>query len=282
MNILITSASRKVGLVREFQRAVSREGGGRVIATDADPYAAALYLADGHFMVPRGLEGDFFAAIERICRLESIRLIVPTRDEELLPFAQRRKALCSAGIEVMVADAATVETCQDKSRFVQFCASHNFRSPVTYGRGETPRFPVFTKGRYGKGGAGARRIEGPAQLDACLRETPDVLIQEHVDAPEFTIDLFCDFAGNVLTAVARERLKVFGGESFVGKTKKNARIIEECVRLAVELRLIGHNTIQCFFRDDQVLFIEVNPRFGGGAALGFAAGVSTPTRWSSC
>jgi len=38
----------------------------------------------------------------------------------------------------------------------------------------------------------------------------------------------------------------------------------------------GHTTIQAFRRRDDVLFIEVNPRYGGGATLGFAAGASTP------
>ena len=39
MNVLITSASRKVWLVRAFQRAVEAEGGGLVIAVDASPYS---------------------------------------------------------------------------------------------------------------------------------------------------------------------------------------------------------------------------------------------------
>ena len=91
-----------------------------------------------------------------------------------------------------------------------------------------------------------------------------------------TIDLFADFSGKVISVIPRERVRIFGGESFVGKTTSNPTLIEESIRLASELKLIGHNTIQCFFDNEDVLFIEVNPRFGGGANLGFAAGARTP------
>ena len=42
------------------------------------------------------------------------------------------------------------------------------------------------------------------------------------------------------------------------------------------LGLTGHATVQAFDREGEVLFIEVNPRYGGGAALGFAAGARSP------
>ena len=39
---------------------------------------------------------------------------------------------------------------------------------------------------------------------------------------------------------------------------------------------MGHNTVQCFFDGTDVMFIEVNPRFGGAAHLSFRAGAFTP------
>jgi len=71
-------------------------------------------------------------------------------------------------------------------------------------------------------------------------------------------------------------VKIFGGESFVSVTARNPVLIDESARLAEALNLVGHNTIQCFLDGGQVKFIEVNPRYGGGANLGFAAGVPTP------
>jgi putative hydrolase of the HAD superfamily len=80
----------------------------------------------------------------------------------------------------------------------------------------------------------------------------------------------------VLSVVPLSRQSVVAGESYVSRTIKEPHLIGESARLATELRLTGHNTIQCFWDGQQVKFVEVNPRFGGGAALGIAAGVDTP------
>jgi carbamoyl-phosphate synthase large subunit len=90
------------------------------------------------------------------------------------------------------------------------------------------------------------------------------------------VDLFADLGGNVISAVPRERISIVGGESFVSRTCKDAKVIEASIRLASALRLKGHVTMQCFLDAGVVRWIEVNPRFGGAANLGFAAGADTP------
>jgi carbamoyl-phosphate synthase large subunit len=105
---------------------------------------------------------------------------------------------------------------------------------------------------------------------------PDAIIQEFVQADEYTVDLFADFSARVISAVPRERTYTFGGESFVSRTCQNPTLIQESIRLATKLKLIGHNTIQCFYQNGMVKFIEVNPRFGGAASPGFSAGAFTP------
>lgn len=277
MNILITSASRKVWLVKAFQRALSEEGGGEVIAIDANPRSAALYFADKGYVVPTGLGEEFLTAVQDICQKHKIKLLIPTRDEELPFFARARQKLQSIGTTVMVPDLETVEICQDKRLFIEFCLKHGFRIPKTYETiKENFKFPVFVKERFGKGSKWAFLVQSKSDLDYMLQRLKEPIIQEYIEAPEYTVDLFADFSGQVLSVVPRERLLVFGGESFVGRTCKNWNIIQEATRLAQSLRLVGHNTIQCFWHQGQVKFIEVNPRYGGGANLGFASGAFTP------
>ena len=53
--------------------------------------------------------------------------------------------------------------------------------------------------------------------------------------------------------------------------------MRHCVRIAEALDARGPLTIQCLLRDDgSPAFTEVNARFGGGAPLGFAAGMRSP------
>ncbi len=62
MNVLITSASRKVALVRAFQDAVRRIlPEGRVIAVDANACAPALYRADAGYVIPRTDSSHFLS-----------------------------------------------------------------------------------------------------------------------------------------------------------------------------------------------------------------------------
>ena len=119
-------------------------------------------------------------------------------------------------------------------------------------------------------------VDSQQQLELLCRQINAPLVQEFLSCAEYTVDVFADFSGRVISAVPRERITVVGGEAVVSRTSKNPRLIDEATRLATALELIGHNTIQCFLDNDKVKFIEVNPRFGGAAHLGFAAGVPTP------
>lgn len=281
MNVLITSASRKVSLVRAFQEALNRCGGGLVIPVDASPYSAALYESPVRFLVPESHDPAFLPTLLDICRRQRVGLVVPTRDEELPVFARHRGLFEAAGIRIMVASPETIELCQDKRLFFEFCRREGFPVPRAYSPAELREnpavFPVFVRGRKGKSGRWAFKVETPGQLEILLARLEEPLVQEFVAAPEYTVDLFSDFEGRVISVVPRRRLRVVGGESFVGVTCYHELIIQECCRLARKLHVVGHNTIQCFFDGHSVKFIEVNPRYGGGAALSFAAGAHTPT-----
>ncbi|HME35368.1 MAG TPA: ATP-grasp domain-containing protein [Candidatus Sulfotelmatobacter sp.] len=278
MNVLITSASRKVSLVRAFQSALARRGGGSVVAVDTSPFAPALYLADRHFLVPPSTDPQFIDHIVGLCQRESVGLIVPTRDEELPIFAAARSRLEQQGRRVLVPSAETVRICQDKLAFVEFCRTHQFETPRTCQphQWSHAEFPLFVKPRLGKGAQGARRVDHEGDLREAASDPERWLIQEFVDCPEYTVDLLADFEGRVISAVPRLRQLVVAGESYVSRTVNEPVLITESARLATELRLVGHNTIQCFWDGKQVKFIEVNPRFGGAAALGIAAGADTP------
>lgn len=277
MNVLITSASRKVWLVRAFRRAVVAEGGGLVIAVDASPYAPALRQADKPYLVPWGLDEDFFNSVLEIVDRHQVGLIIPTRDEELPAFARRRADFASAGAHVMVADEEAIRICQDKRAFLNYCLDHGFYVPrVLSASVEDLAFPVFVRVSVGKGSKSSFRASSSRELQYLLHMLPDPIVQEYVVAEEYTVDVFVDQDQRVLSAVPRLRIGVFGGESVVGKTVHHPEIIRETTRLVRSLGLVGFATVQCFWHEEKVLFIEVNPRIGGGASLSIAAGADTP------
>ena len=275
-NILITSASRKVSLVRNFKKALGNQG--KIIAADINPESPALYFADDYLIVPRSDNPNFINFIVDFCKNNSIKLIIPTRDEELSLFSKNKEIFEDIGVKIMVSDVETIEICQDKEKFINFCKNNDFGILKTYGDVKAINkedFPLFLKPVVGKSGVDTFKVDSFDNLNEILSKENDFIIQECVEAPEYTIDLFADFDSKVISAVPRQRTYVWGGESLVTKTVKNELIINESVRLAEKLKLKGHNTIQCFFDGENIKFIEVNPRFGGAASISFEAGANS-------
>ena len=279
MNVLITSASRKVSLVKAFKKAVSQVNG-KVIAVDTSPFSPTFYFADEAYLVPRSNHESFFPLLLSFCEKRNIKLVVPTRDEELLPFAEHTEDFENIGTTVMVSNRAAIKVCQDKKQFIDFCRKNGYETPkvlVNPAAVTAEDFPLFVRNRYSKASEYAFKVRSQEELSYHVKRLDEPIIQEYIDAEEYTVDLFADFDGTVLSVVPRQRITVFGGESFVGKTVRHDGIINASVKLAKSLGLIGHNTIQCFLNDDEaVKFVEVNPRYGGGVSLSFAAGAPTP------
>lgn len=280
MNILITSASKKVSLVKSFQEALAKDENGKVIAVDSNPMSPALYFADDYYITPMTTEPNYLDFMLNLCMKKDIKLLVPTRDEELFFFSQNVNEFNAINTKVLVAKNKIISICQDKKKFADFCSRNGFNVPTTWTKELLPEeleFPLFAKPRFGKAGEDTAVIESEEELAIILSKKPDLIIQSYIDAPEYTIDLFADFQGKVISVVPRQRIKVIGGESYISRTTNNTLLIGEAYKLARSLNLIGHNTIQCFLKEKEVIFIEINPRFGGAANLGFAAGVPTPS-----
>jgi carbamoyl-phosphate synthase large subunit len=279
-NVLVTSAARKVLLVRAFADALARTGSGRVIAADIDPLAAALYAADAGRLIPRSDDPSFVDALLGICDVDQVGLIVPTRDEELPILARAASRLEAAGTRVLVSAADAVDTCRDKRRFVGAVRAAGLTAPAVYDDPARVSYPAFVKPRLGKGGRGATRVDDATALAAAVKAIEalgeEALIQAFVEAPEFTVDVFIDFEGRPISCVPRQRVAVVDGESVVGVTVRDPELAAAAIRLCSVIGLTGHLTVQAFRTATEVSFIEINPRYGGAANLGFEAGARTP------
>jgi len=281
VNILITSVSRKVWLVKAFKDTLRHEGiDGKVVSVDINPLSAGLYASDKHYLIPPSSDQNFMPVILEICKKENIKLLIPTRDGELLLFAKNKKKFEKQGTHVMVSNSEVIEICNDKYRFYQFITRNNIPTPETYLPFQinfpSAHYPLLVKSRYGSGSKGLFKVENAEELQFFVNYVPNPVIQEFANGNEYTVDLFSDFNGNVLTVVPRERIETFCGESYKGKTVKDTQIMEYTKNLAEKLGTIGHITIQCIKNDNGIKFIEVNPRFGGGAILGIKSGANTP------
>lgn len=277
MNILITSCGRDISLIKAFRSALINNGGGKVIASDISYNAPGLYFADEYVLSPSSDDPSFIPFILDICIKNDIKLLITARDAELITFAEAKSKFDAINVKILTAPLDSLRICRNKLLFCKFCEENGFPIPKTYFHEDQINYPAFIKPITGAGSLNVHKLFSKKELELVKEIYSDIfLIQELVDWPEYSIDLFSDFHGRVISVIPRERIRTVGGESYVGRTYKNEILINESIKIAQALKLIGPNTIQCFFSGSSIKFIEVNPRFGGGANLGFNSGANVP------
>jgi carbamoyl-phosphate synthase large subunit len=273
MNVLITSVSKKVSLVKSFKEAFN--GIGLIYGTDISNNAPALHFCDKGYSTVETDSPSYFNCLFEFCKYNNIKLIVPTRDDELLLFAENIERFATIDCKILVSSKETIKICLNKLKFHDFCVRHNIPTPIVYNC-DDHQLPCIIKPTYGSGGKNISVCNADLEVKAALFDNFDVVIQEYLPWTEYTVDIFSDFDGNIISVVPRIREKVSGGESIVSVTDNNPVVIGWSLILAKQLNLIGHCNIQCLVKDNVVKFIEVNPRFGGASVLSFEAGANSP------
>lgn len=105
--------------------------------------------------------------------------------------------------------------------------------------------------------------------------TKDPIVQDFMEGEEFTVDIFLDFDSNIITIVPRLRIATRSGEISKGKIIKDRGIINDIKRLMRVLKPIGHITVQLMKTKKGIEYIEINPRFGGGAPMSIQSGADS-------
>lgn len=278
MNILITSASAKVILVKEFA-ASAKKYGSSVFTADLSPCAAGFFGA-GHFLVPPlKKESEFEENIFDICLKNNIKLIIPTRDEDLVYFSCVKNKFRDSGISVLVAEENAIQTCVNKRKFSAFLKANGMASIPDLDANSIcdSDFPLFIRPVTGSGSRGCFLANSHKDIYDLDREK--YLIHPNISSKEYSIDVLMDLAGKkVLQSVCRERVSVSAGESKISKIVKIPEIERTAENICEKLELVGHNVLQAFYIDGIVVMIEANARFGGASNISIKAGLNSIDR----
>lgn len=284
-NILFTSAGRRVALIRLFRDALMSLGlDGRFVTTDMREDAPARFVADEHIIVPNADDPGYVESLLTICREREIKLIVPLIDPELHILAENREAFRSVGVVPLVSSPLVTALSLDKRLTSAFFAGIGVSSPTVVDVGSEDRrnlpYPLIIKPATGSGSVGVQRISDLEDLEFFLRRTKDPIVQELLSGDEYTIDVLADTDGEPRCVVPRLRIETRAGEVSKGITVKHSLLIDHATKVVRSLPgAYGPITLQCFLTPTQdVSFLEINPRFGGGFPLSAAAGADFP-RW---
>lgn len=282
INVLILSAGRRVELIKCFKHARDILGiEGRIVAADCSDIAPALYFADEMAIVPRISAGEgYVSSIIDICNEKSIDLIVPTIDTELLLLAQNRDFIeKNTKAKLLVSDYSVISICRDKVNTQKFFEENGFLVPHLYSEEELNsgkyELPLFIKPLDGSSSINTFKVNSKEELDIFRKIVDKPMVQDFMDGEEYTIDCFVDFDGKVISIVPRIRLATRSGEIAKGRIVRDKDIIADVMKVMEALKPIGHITVQCRKTKRGIEYIEINPRFGGGAPMSIASGADS-------
>jgi carbamoyl-phosphate synthase large subunit len=277
-NVLISSLSKKVPLIREIRKALERiDPEATVFGADSDASCIGQYFVDTFWHMPELSDLDPDEVI-RFCHTNEIRAIIPTRDGELIFFAWHRARFAAAGVAVMIAPVDAVRACVDKLSFFQ--ALKDLPGVCTIPAADHPddrqarRWVV--KERYGAGSNNLRLDLTAAEARDAVSDFENPIFQPFIEGVEYSIDVYVDRSAAPKGCIVRTRDVVLQGESQVTTTTDRQGIADACLAAAGHLGLTGHMVFQAI-EDDRgdVHLIECNSRFGGASTLAIAAGLDS-------
>lgn len=281
-NILITSAGRRVSLVRFFQKELKKVfPNAKVFTTDANPdYSSACRVSDGYFSVSRVTAPNYIEELLKLVLDNNIKLIVPTIDTELLILSQNIKLFKEKGIDIVISDYDVVKIFRDKRLTHQFFEKYGINCAKEYDKSNY-QLPIYIKPYDGSRSVDNYVIRTKEELTDYHFSNDKLMFLEYLDHKkhtEFTIDLYYDKNSDLKCFVPRQRIEVRDGEVNKAVTKDTFFIPEIWEKMKYIDGFRGCITFQVFvnLENKKIYGIEINPRFGGGYPLSYLAKANFP------
>lgn len=283
MSVLITSISLKTQLVNAFKKAQWI-----VHTQDINPDFQELYSSNYHHLTVSTNHSDYLNQIKQICLKWDIDLIIPTRDGELKKMIEIKNHFIKKNIKTKIIIPESLDKLDNivnKTKLSNII-SNLFSFPKKYP--QITSVPLFARHNYGSASNSILYFQEQNQFELWIQEDisrkNNYIIQEYIDTnnnwTEYSIDTLYNLDYDnieLIGYVSRIRNYIKNGESQI--TTVNQLDIKELLnKLGKQLGLIGHNVIQIFKNQqtNQLMMIEINPRFGGASNLSFQAGLNSP------
>ena len=279
MNILFTGVGRRIELLQAFRNAaLTLDKNLKIFGADMNGTAPALAYCDYTRRVVSMKDANYIDDLISICLDDQIDLLIPTIDTDLLVLSENKEKFEKIGTKVLISSPDKIQICRDKNKTSQFfvdCGLHA-PMPVNNWKDYQSGFPAFIKPKNGSSSINAFKINNEEELEVYANQVDDYIIQPFVSGREYTIDIFCDLNGKPLSIVPRERVQVRAGEVLKTKICMDSTMIEEAKSLCKKFKPCGPITVQ-LIKDENGInwYIEINPRYGGGAPLSMKAGAKS-------
>lgn len=281
-NIMFCSCGRRVQLLKFLKQSLGDEC--RIIATDNQNTAPALYVADKGYTVPRIDSEGYMDRVLEIAGANEVKAITTLIDPEIELLAAHRELFLQKGIIPLCPSRETASYCFDKFRMFEYLTQKGIRTVLTYDglahfrqgleQGHIS-FPVFIKPKSGSGSVGIHKVWDMAGLEKYFAEGKfDYIIQEFMDCRDCDADVYIDcFSHRPVAIFSKNKIETKIGGASKTISFKDERLFEFIEEICSVLEFNGPVDMDFWYRDGQYYLSEVNPRFGGAYLHAFGAGV---------
>lgn len=280
MNILITSAGKRVSLVKAFQKELKDLiPDSKVMTTDCNiNLSAACHISDKAIELPLITADNYINLLLEACLSNSIKLVIPTIDTELLLLAENSELFFESGIKIVISSEKFIKICRDKRKMSCFFKQNAIKVAKEFSKKDY-NLPLFIKPINGSRSIDTFVIKKQAELTDYHFKKENLIFLEYLDHDEyeeFTCDLYYDKNSDLKCVVPRKRIEVRDGEVNKGITQKNSLVHFIKTNLNHIDGAIGCLTAQLFKhkKNNSIYGIEINARFGGGFPLSYLAGAN--------
>jgi HAD superfamily hydrolase (TIGR01549 family) len=275
--ILFTGVGRRVELVQAFQQAANNLNINlKIYGADMAGTAPALAFCDFTRTVCGMCDRDYIPQLLEICQKDQIDMLIPTIDTDLLVLSQNTEKFDAIGTKVLISKTDKIAVSRDKNYTADFFESCGLKAPRTVNDylKYDGSYPCFIKPKDGSSSINAFKVENESELKVYAEQVGDYIVQPFIEGTEYTVDIFCSYDGTPIFVTPRLRLAVRAGEVLKTQISMDEKIIAECKQMIREFQPCGPMTVQLIRQKEtgEDYYIEINPRFGGGAPLSMKAG----------
>lgn len=279
-NILFSCVGRRVELIQAFRSAADElEIKIKIFSTDNQTLVPASLFSDVFCTVCNISDPYYIEELFNICKKNNIDILIPTIDTDLIILSKNKSKFAEIGTQILISDFDKINICRDKNSTANFFLKCGVKTPPTHNDVSLydNRYPCFIKPKDGSSSINAFKAYNYEELEFYANRIQDYIIQPYIDGDEFTVDILCNLNGDIIYIVPRERISVRSGEVLKTKVTLNRKIILECMDILKEFRPCGPITIQLIREKstEDHYYIEINPRFGGGAPLSMKSGADS-------
>jgi len=265
----------------------------RIIGLSYDVLDPGLYLRDvseaGYLLpYPSAGEQQLMERLAYIQEQESMDILIPCLDAELISFARLRHELEGLGLKMLIPDMAQLRE-RNKDRLGDLARRAGIRYPETRNVNRADFFrhchdqgwnyPMVVKGVF----YDASIVYSAEEAEAAFRRIAatwglPVMVQRYVEGHEVNLTALGDGKGNLIGPVMMRKQAVTDkGKAWSGVTVTDSGLLEQAEKLARELQWEGPLEVE-MLKDigGQLLLIEINPRFPAWIYLSTGAGCNLP------